>query len=137
MDEKGRTIIPLKFRGELGSSFMVAKSTDKCLILYPMDEWMKVVKNIEAQPFSGEAMRRTIRQFLAGACECEVDKQGRLLIPITLREYAGIKTEVNMNGMGSKAEIWDSETWTNYRDFKTNEKEELDAATKAREILGF
>jgi len=114
VDEKGRIIIPQKFREELSSSFMLAQGDNKSLSIYPMDAWQRFVRKLQEKPFSGDVMRRFIRKLFSGAKECEVDRQGRLLVPITLRGYANISNEVYIIGVGDKAEIWDKVAWEKY-----------------------
>ncbi|MBN2853534.1 MAG: division/cell wall cluster transcriptional repressor MraZ [Clostridia bacterium] len=133
VDEKGRTIIPQKFRDELGSSFMLTKGYDNSLFIFPMDEWNKLVSKIEEKPFSGEAMRKFSRKFFSGATECEVDKQGRLLIPLGLREHSKISSEVYIIGVSSRAEIWDKQAWI---DYNSDENGKIDSMAKEMAELG-
>lgn len=110
IDAKGRIIIPSKFREALGDNFVVTQGLDGCLFVYPNDEWMSFVAELKNLPGNKDA-RQLQRYFLAGAAECEVDKQGRILIPGKLREQAGLDKDVVFVGVLSKIEIWSKERW--------------------------
>lgn len=110
IDAKGRVIVPAKFRETLGEEFVVTLGLDGCLFLYPNEEWHNFVSGLKNLPGSKEA-RQLQRYFMAGAASCEVDKQGRILIPIKLREQAGLEKEVVFVGVLSKIEIWSKERW--------------------------
>ncbi len=106
VDTKGRTIIPAKYREELGDSFVVTRGLDGCLFLYPSEEWQKFVDKLKELP-SNQKTRKIQRQFLSKAMEVTPDKQGRILIPAILRESAGIMKEIVFVGMMNRVEIWD------------------------------
>ena len=110
IDEKGRIIVPSKFREQLGDNFVVTQGLDGCLFLYPNEEWENFVAGLRGLPGNKDA-RRLQRYFMAGAVSCEVDKQGRILIPAKLREQAGLEKEVLFIGVLSKIEIWSKERW--------------------------
>lgn len=110
IDAKGRIIVPSKFRETLGDTFVVTLGLDGCLFVYPNDEWESFLTKLNSLPGSKEA-RQLQRYFLAGATECEVDKQGRILIPTKLRETAGLDKDVVFVGVLSKIEIWSKERW--------------------------
>ena len=93
-DSKGRVIMPVKFREALGDKFVLTKGLDSCLFVYPNDEWSNFEKKLRSLPLTSKDARAFIRFFFAGACECELDKQGRILIPGNLREYAGLRRTV-------------------------------------------
>ena len=94
IDSKSRVIVPAKFRLELGGRCIVAKALDKCLTVYPFEQWEKFVnEKLELLPDSNPQARRLKRHFLSSAAECDVDKQGRLTIPQELKEYAGIELD--------------------------------------------
>lgn len=114
IDPKGRVTIPARFRDELGSSFVATKGLDDCIFIYPMDEWKILEGKLKTLPFTRADVRSFVRFFFAGACELEMDKQGRILLPANLREYAGIEKELVVIGVGSRVEIWSSETWEGY-----------------------
>ena len=105
VDAKGRMGIPQKFREILGARFMVTRGLDDCLFVYPMEEWEKFSQQLKSLPISNPNARQFVRFFMSGAVECELDKQGRILIPQTLRNYVGITKEVVVTGVGQRAEI--------------------------------
>jgi MraZ protein len=111
LDEKGRLIIPSKFRDELGRQFVVAKGYDSCLYAYSNEEWMKFASEITELPETIEDNRIKRRYFLSTATDVEMDKQGRVLIPPYLRDAAKIDKDVMIAGIGKKLEIWDSALW--------------------------
>ena len=110
IDAKGRIIMPSKFRTDLGEQFVITMGLDGCLFVYPNEEWMNFVEELKKLPGSKEA-RQLQRYFMAGAIACEVDKQGRVLIPSKLREHAGLEKDVVFVGVLSKIEIWSKERW--------------------------
>lgn len=110
IDAKGRMIIPAKFREKLGEEFVVTLGLDGCLFLYPNEEWMSFVSELKNLPGSKEA-RQLQRYFMAGASECEMDKQGRILIPPKLREHGALLKDIVFVGVLSKVEIWSKERW--------------------------
>lgn len=111
VDAKGRVIVPSKFRDKLGESFVVTKGFDRCLSIYDMENWKGVQEKLVQMPMLTEDSR-TIRRMMAGsAAEAECDKQGRVLIPAPLREYAGIKKDAVMIGNIDHIEIWDKDAW--------------------------
>ena len=114
VDVKGRVSVPSKFRGDLGQSFIVTKGLDNCLFMYSKSEWETIENKLKALPLTNNDARSFMRFFFAGATECEVDKQGRINIPQLLREYAGIKKDVVIVGISTRAEIWDSSKWEEY-----------------------
>lgn len=114
VDVKGRVSVPSKFRGDLGQSFIVTKGLDNCLFMYSKSEWETFENKLKALPLTNNDARSFMRFFFAGATECEVDKQGRINIPQLLREYAGIKKDVVIVGVSTRAEIWDSSRWEEY-----------------------
>ena len=111
IDAKGRLIIPAKFRDALGESFVVTKGFDGCLYAYDMEEWTKLEEKMKNLPMSHKDIRKISRFFLAGATLAEVDKQGRILIPSVLREFAGLEKDVVLVGVLTKIEIWDKDRY--------------------------
>ncbi len=111
VDAKGRLIIPSKFRESLGETFVITKGMDGCLFAYDNQEWDAFEQKLKALPLSSKDNRQFARFFLAGAAEVEVDKQGRILIPSNLREYAGLVKDVVLVGVASRIEIWNREKW--------------------------
>ena len=112
IDAKGRIIIPSKFREALGENFVVTLGLDGCLFVYPNEEWLTFVNQLKNLPGNKDA-RQLQRYFMAGAADCEVDKQGRILIPSKLREHASLDKDVVFVGVLSKIEIWSKERWEN------------------------
>ena len=110
IDEKGRIIVPSKFREALGENFVVTQGLDGCLFLYSYEEWENFVEGLKKLPGTKEA-RQLQRHFMAGAAEVEVDKQGRFLIPAKLREQVGLCKDVVLVGVVSKIELWSKERW--------------------------
>lgn len=112
IDAKGRLIVPAKFREALGDEFVVTRGFDKeCLIAYDNTEWQKFEEKINELPNTNADARLLRRYFLGGAASCEVDKQGRILLPASLRELAGLTKDVVFVGMASHIEIWDKATY--------------------------
>ncbi len=116
IDTKGRVIVPAKFREALGDSFVVTLGLDGCLFVYPNDEWEDFVNQLKELPGNKEA-RKLQRYFMAGAAPCDVDKQGRVLIPSNLREKAGLEKDIVFVGVMSKIEIWSRQRWDENDDF--------------------
>ena len=111
IDPKGRLIIPAKFREALGDEFVVTKGLDGCLFVYANTEWNNFEEKLRTLPLTNKNARQFTRFFLAGAAACEVDKQGRILIPQVLREFAKLEKDVVLVGVASRIEIWSKEVW--------------------------
>ena len=109
IDAKGRLIIPAKFRELLGEEFVLTKGLDGCLSIYPMDEWKAFEEKLRALPLTNKNARTFSRFFVAGATMCELDKQGRILVPQTLREFAGLEKDVVLTGNLNRIEVWSRE----------------------------
>ena len=114
LDIKGRIIIPSVFREELGTNFIITKGLDDCLFIYSKEEWKNLETKIKQLPLTDINARRFVRFFFAGACEASGDKQGRVLIPQNLREYACLDKEIYICGVSSRVEIWSKQK---YEDF--------------------
>ena len=114
LDEKGRIIIPAKFRDELGDNFILNRGLDNCLYVYPRSEWKILEEKIKELPTANPETRAFVRLFFSGAVEAELDKQGRVVIPQHLREHAQIEKDVFVIGISTKVEIWSKENWENY-----------------------
>lgn len=114
LDEKGRLIIPAKFRDELGSSFVITRGLDRCLFVYPEEEWRHLEEKLKTLPLTKADARSFVRFLLAGATQGELDAQGRVVLPQNLREYARIQREVVVIGVGTRVEIWAKEEWATY-----------------------
>ena len=113
IDEKGRLIIPSKFREDIGNSFVVTRGLDGCLFVYSLIEWEKIVTKLKKLPFTRKDTRTFMRFFLAGATVCEFDKQGRVNLVNSLIEYAGLKKECLIIGVNDRLEIWALDKYNN------------------------
>ena len=109
IDAKGRVIVPSKFRETLGDEFVVTKGLDGCLFVYDNNEWAAFEEKLKSLPITNKDARQFVRFFLAGAASVEVDKQGRILLPGSLREFAELIKDVVLIGVGSRIEIWSKE----------------------------
>nr|WP_330381825.1 division/cell wall cluster transcriptional repressor MraZ [Defluviitalea phaphyphila] len=114
IDTKGRLIIPSKFREGLGDTFVVTKGLDNCLFIYPLTEWKIFEDKLKTLPLTNSNARKFVRFFLAGAVECSVDKQGRILIPNNLRTYSNLEKDVILIGVLNRIEIWSKKNWDAY-----------------------
>jgi len=114
IDSKGRLFIPARFREGLGDTFILTKGLDGCLFVYPPKEWTAIEQKMRSLPFTKADTRAFMRFFFSGATECDVDKQGRILIPSSLREYAGLEKETMIIGISSRVEIWSRQRWEEY-----------------------
>ena len=112
IDAKGRLSMPSKLRRDMGEAFIVTKGLDGCLFPFSQDEWKNFETKLKALPLSDKNARNFVRFFLAGATECEIDKQGRFLIPSNLREAGKLEKEAVIIGVGTRLEIWNKEVWT-------------------------
>ena len=120
IDDKGRLIIPSKFRESLSGEFVLTKGLDGCLFVFSMEEWENFEDKLKALPISDKNARAFTRFFFAGAADCELDRQGRVSVPASLRKYAKINKEVTVIGVSNRLEIWDSVLWKEY-----NQSEDL------------
>lgn len=114
IDEKGRLIIPSKFRNELGESFIVTRGLENCLFVYSLIEWEKIVTKLKKLPFTKKDARNFTRFFLSGATVVEFDKQGRININSPLINYANLKKECVVVGVNDRLEIWSKDSWENF-----------------------
>ncbi|MDE7312463.1 MAG: division/cell wall cluster transcriptional repressor MraZ [Eubacterium sp.] len=131
IDAKGRLIVPSKFREKLGEEFVVTKGLDDCLFVYPLDEWAHIEEAFRKVPLTNKKARDFVRFFFAGAASCEVDKQGRILLPANLRSYAGLEKEIVSAGVLNRVEIWDKEKWE-----KSNDIADMDGIADYMAELG-
>jgi MraZ protein len=115
LDEKGRLAIPVKFRKKLSGGAVVTRGLDNCLFVFSTGEWKKLAEKIAALPMTNADSRAFSRLMLAGAVDVETDKQGRVIIPDYLRQYAGLKKDAVVAGVFSRMEIWDRATWNKYK----------------------
>lgn len=115
VDEKKRLAVPSKFRGELKKTVVVTRGLDKCLFVYPMKAWEELAGKLGNLPVGEASTRSFTRLMLAGAVDVPVDKQGRILIPDYLKDYAGLKRNVVIAGLYNRLEIWDEKKWEEYK----------------------
>lgn len=118
IDAKGRIIVPSRFRETLGDEFVVTKGLDGCLFVYDNHEWAVFEEKLKSLPITNKDARAFVRFFLAGAASVEVDKQGRILLPGSLREFASLQKEAVLIGVGSRIEIWSRERWEDVASFE-------------------
>ena len=131
IDDKGRVIMPSRFREDLGYNFIMTKGLDNCLFVYPKDEWMVLEEKLRQLPLTNREARAFVRFFFAGATECILDKQGRVLIPSNLREHAKLNKDAVIIGVSTRIEIWDKEEWVAY-----NEDDSLSYENIAERMAG-
>ena len=112
IDAKGRLIFPIKLREALGEHFVIFKGLDNYINVYSQEKWAAFEQQLAALP----SKARKVQRFFSANFECEPDAQGRILIPQTLREYAGLRKDVTVIGMIDHVEIWDSAAWKAYND---------------------
>ena len=116
IDEKGRIIIPAKFREELGTNFIVTRGIENCLFVYSLDNWAKITDKLSSLPFTKKDARTFNRFFMSGATSVELDKQGRVNINAPLIDYAKLLKECVVIGTGDRLEIWSQELWNSFFD---------------------
>ncbi|QTE30651.1 division/cell wall cluster transcriptional repressor MraZ [Pengzhenrongella sicca] len=114
LDDKGRLILPAKFRGQLAGGLVMTRGQEHCLFLLPIEEFRRMHDEIRQAPVTSKQARDYLRVFLSGASDEVPDKQGRISIPPILRTYAGLDREVAVIGAGSRVEIWDLAAWETY-----------------------
>ena len=114
IDEKGRLIIPSKFRSELGDKFIITRGLDKCLFVYSEDEWNKFIEKLKALPLTNKDARNFTRFLLSGVTACEFDRQGRINISSSLVIYASLTKECVIIGANDRLEIWSEELWNDF-----------------------
>ncbi len=131
VDAKGRLIIPSRFRESLGDEFVVTKGLDGCLFVYDHAEWQVFEEKLKTLPLTNKDARQFVRFFLAGAANVEVDKQGRILVPNVLRDFAGIDKDAVLIGVASRIEIWSKERWEG-----TAEYQDMDEIAEHMSELG-
>ncbi|GEK27965.1 division/cell wall cluster transcriptional repressor MraZ [Furfurilactobacillus siliginis] len=114
VDDKGRLIIPAKFRNQLGDKLMVTRGLDGCLFGYAENDWNELVEKTQALSLTKKDARAFARFLFAGATECEFDKQGRINIPTPLRDHAKLAKACVIVGVSDRFEIWDADKWQDY-----------------------
>lgn len=132
LDEKGRLILPAKYRDELAAGIVITRGQDRCLYAFPMREFETLHEQLRHAPISNKQSRDYLRLFLSGATDEVPDKQGRVTIPAPLRTYAGLGRDLVVIGAGTRIEIWDAEAWRTYLD----EQEESYSETAEEVIPG-
>ncbi len=114
LDDKGRLFLPAKFRDKLAGGLVMTRGQERCLYVFPMDEFVKITQRFQEAPTSSKAARDYMRVFLSGASDEIPDKQGRVTVPAALRQYAGLERECTVIGTGSRVEVWDTAAWEDY-----------------------
>ena len=125
IDSKGRLIVPSKFREALGDEFVVTKGLDGCLFVFPMDEWNFFTQKLHDLPLTKKEARQFSRFFLAGAASCEVDKQGRILLPSVLRDFSGLDKDAVLVGVSSRIEIWSKLKWDEINNVDVDDMDDI------------
>ena len=125
LDEKSRVVIPSHFRKELGNKFVIARGIEKCLYVYSLSEWQKIVDKLEELPFTKKDARTFNRTFFSGASFCEIDKSGRIVLSSNYTDYANISKECVIIGANNRCEIWDKDSWNNEITFKEDELSDI------------
>ncbi|WP_077489605.1 division/cell wall cluster transcriptional repressor MraZ [Sinomonas mesophila] len=114
LDEKGRLILPAKYRDELAEGLVLTRGQERCLYVFSQKEFERVHEQMREAPISSRQARDYLRVFLSGASDEVPDKQGRVTIPQNLRKYAGLDRDLAVIGVGTRAEIWDAQAWEDY-----------------------
>lgn len=114
LDDKGRLILPAKFRDQLEAGVVVTRGQERCLYLYPIAEFRQQADKLRAAPVTSKKARDHLRVLLSGAFDEVPDRQGRITLPAALRSYAGLERDLAVLGMGDRVEIWDAPTWEAY-----------------------
>jgi len=125
IDDKGRLVIPTKYREEMGESFVITRGLEKCLYAYSVVEWDKLVAKLNELPFNKKDARTFIRTFFSGATVCEFDKNGRINITSPLVSYAGLSKACVIIGVNDRLEIWDEDTFNGFLDENSENMEEI------------
>lgn len=124
LDDKGRLILPAKYRDQLQGGLVMTRGQEHCLYIFPMSEFENMLERLNQAPMTSKEARTYKRVFLSGANDQIPDKQGRVTIPVALREYASLEREVAVIGSGAHVEVWDLDEWNSFLD--TNESEFAD-----------
>lgn len=125
LDQKGRLVLPAKLRGKKITSFVLTRGLDRCLFLYPLDEWKGLEKKIRELPMAKREARSFLRLLVSGAVESRLDRQGRLLVTKSLAQYARIEKEVVIIGALNRIEIWAKKSWEEYLEKSEKSFEEI------------
>jgi MraZ protein len=136
IDAKGRTSVPARYRDALGAAgdrrIVLTSALDPCLVAYAPIEWIAFEERLGRLPQFDRAVQKLRRIYVSGAVECDIDDVGRILVPPTLRDHAGLKKEVLWAGAGRYAELWDKDEWLKH--FETTDEEKHDIATRLAEL---
>lgn len=114
IDAKGRVALPAKFRSLLGQGLVMARGQERCVYLLPFDEFRRIASQIQRTSVGNKAAREYLRVFLSGAVDQEPDKQGRVVVPQMLRDYANLGSDIVVIGVGTRAELWNKDAWESY-----------------------
>ena len=131
VDAKGRVIMPAKLREDIGEKFIVTKGLDGCLFAYSKTEWLNFEEKLKALPLNDKNARAFLRFFVSSANMCELDKQGRILVPAALREFAGLTKDVVLTGNLTRIEVWSKEKW-----IENSNYEDIDAIAEGMRDMG-
>ncbi len=115
IDDKGRIAIPAKFRALLKGNVVITRGLDNSLFLYTLSEWKKLAEKLAALPLTSANSRAFARLMLAGAVDCELDKQGRIILPAYLKDFAKVQKKVIFAGLYNRVEVWSEELWQSYK----------------------
>lgn len=126
LDQKGRLILPARFREELAGGMFVTRGHDRCLFVFPRPEFLELYRQIKQAPLTSKEARSYQRVLLSGASEEYPDKQGRITVPASLRRYANLQRDLAVLGVGDHLEIWPLEAWNDYLDQQEDPYAELD-----------
>ena len=131
IDAKGRTSVPARYRDALSAAgekrIVITSALDPCLVAYAPAEWAAFEERLGRLPQFDRAVQKLRRIYVSGAVECEMDDVGRILVPPTLREYAGLHKDVIWAGNGKYAELWDKATWKKFFETTDDERREISA----------
>lgn len=130
LDDKGRLIMPAKFREQLEEGVVVTRGQERCLYVFPVAEFARLADQLRQAPVTSKQARDYMRVFLSGASDEVVDRQGRFTIPANLRTYAGLTRDCAVIGAGQRIEIWEARAWETY----LNEQEQV-FAEQAEEVV--
>ena len=125
LDAKGRVFVPARLRDGLGEHFVLTKGLDGCLFAFPSLEWTALEQKLKAHSFTNRDARKFMRFFFSGAVECEIDKQGRALIPAMLREHAKLNKEAVIIGVSTRVELWAADVWEEYKNNAADSYEDV------------
>ncbi|TYB67863.1 division/cell wall cluster transcriptional repressor MraZ [Nonomuraea sp. PA05] len=114
LDDKGRLFLPAKYREELAEGLVITKGQERCLYVFPVEEFQRITEALSTAPVTAKAVRDYSRVFFASASDETPDKQGRITIPQSLRQYAGLERDCVVIGANTRLEIWDAQAWDTY-----------------------